>query len=227
VREHRSADRIMLMASGDLPLEVRLARPDMVGIDRLVDAVAVNRLRAANRPAAIVDIGSAITVDLVSADGAFLGGAILPGIQMSARALHEFTDMLPLVAMSDLTAPPPALGTATEPAIEAGLFWGAIGAIRELIDQFHKAATSGRAEGATGGSSARAAGGTPHPASALADKPPVAPKTPLSGALRPQVFVTGGAGGAVAQLLDAAYVPNLTLAGIALTATCRVREAHR
>ena len=58
----------------------------------------------------IVDVGSAITVDLVSADGAFLGGAILPGIAMSARALHEFTDLLPLVDMSELTAPPPALG---------------------------------------------------------------------------------------------------------------------
>ena len=51
----------------------------------------------AGRPAVIVDVGTAITVDLVSADGAFLGGAILPGIQMSARALHEFTDLLPLV----------------------------------------------------------------------------------------------------------------------------------
>ena len=86
-----------MLAAGDLPLEVRLERPDMVGIDRLVDAVAVNRLRDAGRPAVIVDVGTAITVDLVSADGAFLGGAILPGIQMSARAMHEFTDLLPLV----------------------------------------------------------------------------------------------------------------------------------
>ena len=126
---------ITLLAAGDLPLEVRLERPDMVGIDRLVDAVAVNRLREPGRPAVIVDVGTAITVDLVSADGAFLGGAILPGIQMSARALHEFTDLLPLVDVSELTAPPPALGTATESAMESGLFWGAVGAIRQLIEQ--------------------------------------------------------------------------------------------
>lgn len=84
LHEHRPSDRITLLASGDLPLEVRLPRPDMVGIDRLVDAVAVNRLRDASRPAVIVDVGTAITVDLVSADGAFLGGAILPGLQMAA-----------------------------------------------------------------------------------------------------------------------------------------------
>ena len=86
LHEHRPADRAVLLASGDLPLVVRLERPDMVGIDRLVNAVAVNRLRDAGRPAVIVNVGTAITVDLVSGDGAFLGGAILPGIQMSARA---------------------------------------------------------------------------------------------------------------------------------------------
>ena len=72
----------------------------------------------------IVDVGTAITVDLVSADGAFLGGAILPGIQMSARALHEFTDLLPLVDVSDLTAPPPALGTATDAGHAVGAVLG-------------------------------------------------------------------------------------------------------
>jgi type III pantothenate kinase len=80
-------------------------------------------------------VGSAITVDLVSADGAFCGGAILPGLAMSARALYEFTDLLPLIDMRDLTEPPPALGTATVPAMQSGLFWGAVGAVRELIQQ--------------------------------------------------------------------------------------------
>jgi len=73
LRDHRPADRIVLLACGDLPLVVRLERPDMVGIDRLVDAVAVNRLREAGRPAAIVDVGTAVTVDLVRPTGLFLG----------------------------------------------------------------------------------------------------------------------------------------------------------
>jgi type III pantothenate kinase len=195
--EHRPTDRVTLLASGDLPLEVRVPRPDMVGIDRLVDAVAVNRLRHAGRSAVIVDVGSAITVDLLSADGAFLGGAILPGIEMSARALHKFTDMLPLVSTSELTAPPSALGTATISAMRAGLFWGAVGAIRQLIEQLGKA-TSGDDRPPSWGGSLTAA--------------------PTDG---PEVFLTGGAGAVVAELLAPAvrHVPNLTLAGIALAAT--------
>lgn len=137
-RTNRSGDAMMLLASGDLPLNVRLPRPDMVGIDRLVDAVAANHLRAADRPAVLVDVGSAITVDLVSADGSFRGGAILPGIQMAARALHDFTDLLPLIDASELNAAPSAVGTATESAMQSGLFWGAVGAIRELIERFRE-----------------------------------------------------------------------------------------
>ncbi len=130
---HRPDDRVTLLASGDLPLRVALERPDMVGIDRLLDAVAANQLRRPDRPAIVIDVGSAITVNLVSADGAFRGGAILPGIGLSARALHAFTDLLPLVDLSELSTPPGPLGTATVPAMQSGLFWGAVGAIRELI----------------------------------------------------------------------------------------------
>ena len=88
---------------------------------------------SADRAAIVVDLGSAITVDVVSPDGAFLGGAILPGIAMSARALHEFTDLLPLEPMSELAQPPAALGKTTSACLQAGLYWGAIGGVRELI----------------------------------------------------------------------------------------------
>ncbi len=135
LRKRRPHDSLTLLSAADLPLEVRLERPDMVGIDRLVDAVAVNRLREPGRSAVIVDVGTAITVDLVAADGAFCGGSILPGLQISARALHEFTDLLPLVDVSELSEPPPALGASTETAMQSGLFWGTVGAIRQLIEQ--------------------------------------------------------------------------------------------
>ncbi len=117
----------------DLPIVVGLEHPERVGIDRLAAAVAVNRMRQPDRPAVLVDTGSAITVDFVSADGVFRGGAIMPGIDMSARALHEFTDLLPLVSLNELGASPPALGVSTVTAIRGGLYWGAVGGIRELI----------------------------------------------------------------------------------------------
>jgi type III pantothenate kinase len=200
---NRPADRVTLLSAADLPLEVRLERPDMVGIDRLVDAVAVNRLRSPNAPAVIVDVGSAITVDLVSAEGAFLGGSILPGLAMSARAMHEFTDLLPLIETADLQEPPPALGISTEEAMRSGLFWGAVGAIRQLIAEL---------SGATGVSPVLSREKEKIDF-ALAKLGQDARGTP------PQVFLTGGAGAGVAKLLgpNVQYVPHLTLAGIALS----------
>jgi type III pantothenate kinase len=119
----------------DVPLTIHVDEPARVGIDRLIAALAANRLRQRDRAAIIVDLGTAITVDLVDADGAFAGGAILPGIATSARALAEQTDALPQVTLDFLDKPPAALGKSTVPAIESGIYWGAIGAIRELVSQ--------------------------------------------------------------------------------------------
>ena len=119
----------------DVPLTIRVEEPARVGIDRLLAALAANRLRQRGRAAIIVDLGTAITVDLLDTDGAFAGGAILPGIATSARALAEQTDALPQVTLEFLDQPPAALGTSTVPAIESGIYWGAIGAIRELVSQ--------------------------------------------------------------------------------------------
>ena len=154
----RGCPRIVLLAAGDLPLVVSLPRPDMVGIDRLLNAVAANRLRPPDRPVIIVDLGTAVTVDLVSAEGAFLGGAILPGIGTSARAMHEFTDLLPLVDMQALSAPPPELGTATVEALSSGLYWGAIGAVRELIARLAALAPAAPRVLLTGGAAPSVAG---------------------------------------------------------------------
>jgi type III pantothenate kinase len=121
------------LADTDLPITAAVARPDQVGIDRLAGAVTANRLRDSHRPAIIVHVGSAITVNLVTADGIFRGGAILPGLGTSARALHDFTDMLPHVSLDEILKPPYPVGTSTLSAIHSGLYWGAVGAIRELI----------------------------------------------------------------------------------------------
>jgi type III pantothenate kinase len=79
-----------------------------------------------------VDAGTAITVDLVSADGAFEGGVILPGFRLTAKALAEGTDLLPHVDHDPAAAPPPVVGKSTAAAIRSGLFWGQVGAVREL-----------------------------------------------------------------------------------------------
>jgi type III pantothenate kinase len=182
-----------LLQHSDLPLAISLPQPDRVGIDRLVGAVAANKLRAPDQAAIIVGVGSAITVDLVSPEGALVGGAILPGIGMSARAMHEFTDQLPLLAYEALAEPPPVLGTTTAGAMQSGLYWGAVGAMKELIARL--GATCG--PGATATSDRRTGKSVVH-----------------------DVFLTGGAAPTVAGFLDplATYIPHLRLAGIALVA---------
>lgn len=134
---------VRLLSSGDLPLNVALPRPDMVGIDRLLGAVAANCLRPRERPAVIVHFGSAITVNLVDAVGAFRGGAILPGIGMSAKAMHYFTDLLPLIDMQALDGRPAALGTDTWGAMTAGLYWGAVGGAKEIVARLAEQAGAG------------------------------------------------------------------------------------
>ena len=116
-------------------LSIDVERPDGVGIDRLLNAVAVNALRPANRPAIVVDSGTATTVDLVTATGAFAGGAILPGFELSARSLNEYTSLLPYLGIDQIAANTPApLGRNTQAAIHSGLYWGQIGAVTRLID---------------------------------------------------------------------------------------------
>lgn len=187
LRAARPQDRIVLLGSSDLPLTCRLPEPDRIGVDRLLDAVAANALRPPGCPAVVVDVGTAITVDLVGPEGTYCGGAIVPGIAMSARALHQFTDLLPLVDMNELHRPPPAVGTSTVGAIHSGLYWCVVGTIRELVARM----TSELQLSSEG-----------------------------EEAVVPQVYLTGGAGAAVAGLLGpgARLVPHLTLAGIALTA---------
>jgi type III pantothenate kinase len=132
----RPDDTFQVLEHSDLPLAIDVEWPERVGMDRLAAAVAVNRLRDDGRPAVIVDAGTAITVDAVNSEGVFVGGAILPGFRMTSRALAADTDLLPRVHPRFAAEPPPSIGKSTEAAIRSGIFWGGVGAIRELIVQF-------------------------------------------------------------------------------------------
>jgi type III pantothenate kinase len=132
IAAQRPTDCIQLLTYRDFPIVPRVAAPERVGVDRLAAAVAANHLRRPDAPAIVIDAGSAITVDLVAADGAFEGGAILPGFRMGAEALYG-ADLLPLALLEPNDQPPPALGKDTRAAIHSGLFWGAVGAVRELV----------------------------------------------------------------------------------------------
>jgi type III pantothenate kinase len=118
----------------EFPLEIRLEKPNHAGIDRILNAVACNAIRPEGVPAVIVDSGTATTVDAVSPEGAFEGGSILPGFELCARALHQYTALLPFVTVDEMcNESHEPLGTNTREALRSGLLWGQIGAIRELV----------------------------------------------------------------------------------------------
>lgn len=186
---HRLADRRELGLSLDVDF------PDKVGIDRLLNAVSANVLRADRQPAIIIDSGTATTVDYVSSAGAFCGGAILPGFDLCARALHQYTALLPLVPLSRVIQRdglPAELGRNTEAAITSGLYWGHVGAVKELMRRLmHVAAPGERASSAAG------------PASEL-----------------PLLVLTGGAAPLLLPHLPTfvRHEPHLALQGLALVA---------
>jgi len=135
-------DRVLQISSPEqLPLKVLVEEPQKVGIDRLFNAVAAHH-RKPWGPAIIIDAGSAVTVDLTDDSGAFRGGAILPGLQMMAQALHEQTALLPLITPRAVTPRP---GLSTFSAMEVGVFWAVAGAIHNLMYGYLSETVSGHA----------------------------------------------------------------------------------
>ena len=117
-------------SAAEVPVRQELERAETAGADRALAVVAALALNEPGRPGLVVSCGSAVTVERVGAAGVWQGGAIAPGLGLSARALHLLTAQLPLITPR---AAPPAWGRATAPALEAGLYWGVVGAIRELL----------------------------------------------------------------------------------------------
>ena len=125
-----------------LPVIIDVDFPEKVGIDRLLHAVAANVIRQPQQPAIIVSSGTAITVEVVSSEGTFLGGAILPGILMGAKSLPPGNDRAAAVDPWKLLEYEPAiLGKNTEAAIAVVLSGDVYGTVRELVDRYSEMLT--------------------------------------------------------------------------------------
>ena len=111
----------------NLGIEVRIDKPSEAGADRLVNAVGA--FIAYGGPAIVIDSGTATTFDIVGADGAFEGGVILPGINLSLMALHDAAARLPRVEIRD---PGCVIGKDTVTAMQSGIYWGSIEMIEGL-----------------------------------------------------------------------------------------------
>lgn len=108
-------------------LRIRTENPRELGADRVVHAVAA--LDLIGGPVVVVGLGHATTIDCVDAAGAYVGGAIAPGIRTTSTALIEATEQLPQV---ELVRPKSVIGRSTVAAMQSGLFWGYVGLLDGL-----------------------------------------------------------------------------------------------
>jgi type III pantothenate kinase len=114
----------------DIGLGIKYDNPFEVGADRLVNSVAAYAKYGG--PCVVVDLGTAITFDVISAGGDYLGGIIAAGIGISVEALFSKTARLPLV---DFRAPGRLIGGSTVEAMQSGLYYGALGMIDGIIER--------------------------------------------------------------------------------------------
>lgn len=109
-------------------LKVAVSNPAGVGADRLLNVKAA--FARAHRACVVVDFGTAISISAADACGAFVGGAILAGLSLSLRALHEAAAFLPEV---EVAAPGSVLGSETVSAMRSGVVYGAVGAAEGIV----------------------------------------------------------------------------------------------
>lgn len=107
--------------------------PREVGADRVVNAAAAHRLYGG--PVIVIDFGTATTVDAVSKEGDYLGGAIAPGIGIAAEALFERASKLPRI---ELIAPQHAIGKNTVASMQSGIIFGYVGLIESLVARIRR-----------------------------------------------------------------------------------------
>ncbi|MEM8691098.1 MAG: type III pantothenate kinase [Pseudomonadota bacterium] len=113
-----------------LPVDHRVDEGTQVGPDRLVNAAGA--FDRHDGDLIVVDFGTATTFDVVDQDGAYIGGVIAPGVNLSLEALHQAAAALPHV---DVTKPQRVIGTNTVACMQSGVFWGYVGLIREICER--------------------------------------------------------------------------------------------
>jgi type III pantothenate kinase len=138
-----------------LPVTPRVDQGTTVGPDRLVNTVAGHNRHGGNL--IVVDFGTATTFDVVDHDGAYVGGVIAPGVNLSLEALHMAAAALPHV---DVSKPVRAIGTNTVACMQSGVYWGYIGLVEGITREVRRERAEPMKVIATGGLASLFAQGT-------------------------------------------------------------------
>jgi type III pantothenate kinase len=135
-----SVDPFFLQSGVRTGLNIKYRQPSEVGADRIANAIAAIQSHP-QQNLIIIDFGTATTFCVVTAEKAYLGGVILPGIRLSVDALSRNTAKLPLV---EIVKAEQVIGRSTIDSIQSGVFFGAIGACQELIRRIKAEAFPGQ-----------------------------------------------------------------------------------
>ena len=127
-RRYLEVEPLVIGENVDLGMPVRILKPKEAGADRLVNALGAHLKYPGDL--IVIDSGTATTFDVIAADGAFEGGVIAPGINLSLQALHEAAAMLPRIAIQK---PEKVIGKDTVSNMQSGVFWGYIALIEGLV----------------------------------------------------------------------------------------------
>ena len=127
-RRYLNVEPLVIGDNVELGMPVRILKPSEAGADRLVNAIGAHLVYPGDL--IIIDSGTATTFDVVAADGAFEGGVIAPGINLSLQALHEAAAMLPRIAIQ---RPDRVIGKDTVSNMQSGVFWGYVALIEGLV----------------------------------------------------------------------------------------------
>ena len=138
VARHLPCPQLWIDHRTDSGVTVKYPKPSSIGADRLANAAAA--VASGTLPAIIVDFGTAVTFDVIDANGSYLGGVIAPGLPTAAHALHEKTALLPLTKLGKITSP---VGKSTRNAIRIGLLLGAVGLVREIVSRITRETFNG------------------------------------------------------------------------------------
>jgi type III pantothenate kinase len=127
-RDYFDVEPLVARARLDWGFQIKIDNPDEVGADRLLNSLAAHQ--AYGGPLVVIDFGTATTFDVVDKDGAYLGGIIAPGINLSIEALHKAAARLPRIGIG---RPQAVIGRSTVPAMQSGVYWGYVGLIEGLV----------------------------------------------------------------------------------------------
>jgi type III pantothenate kinase len=137
---------VIVDARASLPIRLEVDEPLTVGADRIANTLAASRIW--KRDAIVVDLGTATTYDCITADGAFIGGVIQPGVRTSAETLFRRTSQL---AATELVPPKRVIGTRTDECIRSGVLYGAADSVDGLVRRIREEWSADPIVLATGG----------------------------------------------------------------------------